>query len=113
MSSPPGRPQFLRDGANQRTDDYGGSAPGRARLLREVTAAVIGVTVPSPGQAARDPAAPGVLYPNGLQITGVEAEKGEGRRRRGGGGACHGAAAAEGGGGGGELVAAARGRRRE
>jgi N-ethylmaleimide reductase len=35
--------QFLRDGANQRDDGYGGSASNRARLLREVTAAVIGV----------------------------------------------------------------------
>lgn len=35
--------QFLRDGANQRTDGYGGSAPGRARLLREVTEAVVSV----------------------------------------------------------------------
>jgi N-ethylmaleimide reductase len=35
--------QFLRDGANQRDDAYGGSARHRARLLREVTGAVIGV----------------------------------------------------------------------
>ncbi len=35
--------QFLRDGANQRTDDYGGGAVARARLLREVTEAVISV----------------------------------------------------------------------
>ncbi len=32
--------QFLRDGANQRTDDYGGSAAKRARFLLEVTQAV-------------------------------------------------------------------------
>lgn len=32
--------QFLRDGTNQRTDDYGGSARNRARLTLEVTAAV-------------------------------------------------------------------------
>lgn len=32
--------QFLKDGANQRTDEYGGSAENRARLLLEVTAAV-------------------------------------------------------------------------
>lgn len=32
--------QFLRDGTNRRTDDYGGSVPNRARLLLEVTAAV-------------------------------------------------------------------------
>ena len=35
--------QFLQDGANQRTDRYGGTPLNRARLLREVTAAVIGV----------------------------------------------------------------------
>lgn len=33
--------QFLRDGVNQRTDAYGGSAENRSRLLREVTEAVI------------------------------------------------------------------------
>ncbi len=32
--------QFLRDGTNKRTDQYGGSAENRARLLLEVTAAV-------------------------------------------------------------------------
>jgi len=32
--------QFLRDGTNQRTDDYGGSVRNRARLTLEVTAAV-------------------------------------------------------------------------
>jgi N-ethylmaleimide reductase len=35
--------QFLRDGANQRDDEYGGNPRNRARLLREVTAAVISV----------------------------------------------------------------------
>ena len=35
--------QFLRDGTNQRTDAYGGSIANRARLLLEVTEAVIGV----------------------------------------------------------------------
>lgn len=35
--------QFLRDGANRRDDEYGGNPRNRARLLREVTAAVIGV----------------------------------------------------------------------
>ncbi len=35
--------QFLRDGTNHRTDAYGGSAENRARLLREVTEAVVGV----------------------------------------------------------------------
>ena len=33
--------QFLRDGANKRTDAYGGSIENRARLLLEVIAAVI------------------------------------------------------------------------
>ena len=32
--------QFLKDGANQRTDEYGGSVENRARLLLEVTEAV-------------------------------------------------------------------------
>lgn len=32
--------QFVKDGANQRTDAYGGSVENRARLLLEVTAAV-------------------------------------------------------------------------
>src|SRR5690606_2952128 len=35
--------QFLRDGANQRTDDYGGSLENRARLMLEVTDAAIEV----------------------------------------------------------------------
>ena len=35
--------EFLRDGANQRTDAYGGSISNRARLPLEVTDAVIGV----------------------------------------------------------------------
>lgn len=34
--------QFIKDGANQRTDAYGGSIENRARLLLEVTAAVVG-----------------------------------------------------------------------
>src|SRR3954470_6581779 len=33
--------QFLRDGANQRTDRYGGSTANRARFLLEVTEAVV------------------------------------------------------------------------
>jgi N-ethylmaleimide reductase len=33
--------QFLRDGSNQRTDSYGGSIENRARLLMEVTKAVV------------------------------------------------------------------------
>lgn len=35
--------QFLRDGSNKRTDNYGGSLENRARLLLEVTEAVIKV----------------------------------------------------------------------
>lgn len=33
--------QFLRDGINQRTDQYGGSIENRARLLLEVTQAIV------------------------------------------------------------------------
>lgn len=35
--------QFLLDGTNQRTDQYGGSLENRARLMLEVTDAVVGV----------------------------------------------------------------------
>ncbi|BBF91973.1 alkene reductase [Blastochloris tepida] len=35
--------QFLRDGTNQRDDQYGGSVENRARFLKEVVEAVIGV----------------------------------------------------------------------
>jgi len=35
--------QFLRDGSNRRTDQYGGSIPNRVRFLAEVTAAVADV----------------------------------------------------------------------
>ncbi|MDP2153040.1 MAG: alkene reductase [Methylotenera sp.] len=35
--------QFLRDGTNKRTDQYGGSFENRARLLLEVTKAVVAV----------------------------------------------------------------------
>ena len=35
--------QFLRDGSNQRTDEYGGSAENRARFLLDVTQAAIDV----------------------------------------------------------------------
>jgi 2,4-dienoyl-CoA reductase-like NADH-dependent reductase (Old Yellow Enzyme family) len=35
--------QFLQDHSNRRTDDYGGSVENRARLMLEVTDAVIGV----------------------------------------------------------------------
>ncbi len=39
--------QFLRDGSNRRTDEYGGSVRNRARLPLEVTEAVIGVWGPA------------------------------------------------------------------
>ena len=42
--------QFLRDGANHRDDGYGGNPRNRARLLREVTAAVISVCGNKPGR---------------------------------------------------------------
>ena len=35
--------QFLRDGTNQRTDQYGGSIENRTRLLQEVTATLVDV----------------------------------------------------------------------
>lgn len=35
--------QFLQDGSNKRTDNYGGSVPNRARLLLEIMDGVIGV----------------------------------------------------------------------
>jgi N-ethylmaleimide reductase len=35
--------EFLRDGPNRRTDEYGGSAANRARFLLEVTKAAIGI----------------------------------------------------------------------
>jgi len=35
--------QFLRDGSNHRTDQYGGSIQNRARFLLEITAAVVSV----------------------------------------------------------------------
>ena len=54
--------QFLRNGTNHRTDDYGGSVENRIRLLREVTAAVIEV-------AGRDRTAVR-LSPNG-EVQGV------------------------------------------
>jgi N-ethylmaleimide reductase len=38
--------QFLRDGTNQRDDDYGGSIENRVRFLREVTQAVADVVGP-------------------------------------------------------------------
>ena len=48
--------QFLRDGANKRTDDYGGSIENRARLHLEVTEAVVevwGSVYPEGGTASQ------------------------------------------------------------
>jgi N-ethylmaleimide reductase len=65
--------QFLRDGANQRTDDYGGSVENRLRFAREVIAAVseiagpdrtgirISPVSPASGLSDSDPAA--VFFP--------------------------------------------------
>jgi len=39
--------QFLQDGTNQRTDEYGGTIENRARLMLEVTDAVISVWGPN------------------------------------------------------------------
>ena len=39
--------QFLRDGTNGRTDEYGGSIANRVRFLREVTTAVVDACGPS------------------------------------------------------------------
>lgn len=39
--------QFLQDGANRRTDDYGGPIENRARFLREVTQAAMDVWGPA------------------------------------------------------------------
>jgi N-ethylmaleimide reductase len=38
--------QFIRDGSNHRTDQYGGSLENRLRFLREVTESVVGVWGP-------------------------------------------------------------------
>jgi N-ethylmaleimide reductase len=75
--------QFLRDGANQRDDQYGGNPRNRARLLREVTAAVIrvcgrsrvGVRIsplsPTNGMADFDPAATFTQATRDLQDLGT------------------------------------------
>ena len=75
--------QFLRDGANQRDDGYGGNPRNRARLLREVTAAVIsvcgksrvGVRIsplsPTNGMADSDPAATFTQAAQDLAALGV------------------------------------------
>lgn len=38
--------QFLRDGVNERTDEYGGSVENRVRLLKEIVAAAVDVWGP-------------------------------------------------------------------
>ena len=75
--------QFLRDGANQRDDQYGGNPCNRARLLREVTAAVIsvcgrsrvGVRIsplsPTNGMADSDPVATFTQVARDLQDLGI------------------------------------------
>jgi N-ethylmaleimide reductase len=75
--------QFLRDGANQRDDAYGGNARNRARLLREVTEAVIGVwgtdrvgvrispLSPTNGMADSDPATTFLQAARDLEALGV------------------------------------------
>jgi len=75
--------QFLRDGSNQRDDQYGGNPFNRARLLREVTAAVIsvcgasrvGVRIsplsPTNGMADSDPAATFTQAARDLAALGV------------------------------------------
>jgi N-ethylmaleimide reductase len=45
--------QFLRDGANERTDDYGGSVPNRLRFATDVIAAVTSVAGAEPGSGSR------------------------------------------------------------
>jgi N-ethylmaleimide reductase len=75
--------QFLRDGANQRDDEYGGNPSNRARLLREVTAAAIsvwdksrvGVRIsplsPTNGMADSDPVATFTQAARDLNALGV------------------------------------------
>lgn len=64
--------QFLRDNSNLRDDDYGGSVQNRIRLLREVTAALIGVwgkgrvsvrLSPNGATQGVDDSAPETLFP--------------------------------------------------
>ena len=50
--------QFLRDGSNKRTDNYGGSFENRARLLIEVTAAVVAVAGADKTGVRLSPASP-------------------------------------------------------
>jgi N-ethylmaleimide reductase len=75
--------QFLRDGSNQRDDQYGGNPSNRTRLLREVTATVIsvcgntrvGVRIsplsPTNGMADSDPAATFTQAARDLAALGV------------------------------------------
>src|SRR3546814_20729944 len=64
--------QLLRDGSNGRDDDYGGPVENRIRLLREVTAALIGVwgqdrvgvrLSPNGDSPGVDDSAPATLFP--------------------------------------------------
>jgi len=55
--------QFLQDSANRRTDDYGGSIENRARLLLEVTDAVVSVW--DPGRVGMHLAPRGDIYSMG------------------------------------------------
>jgi N-ethylmaleimide reductase len=65
--------QFMRDGSNRRTDQYGGSVANRIRLTLEVTAAVVdavgadctGIRISpvSPAGAVSDSDPPGVFFP--------------------------------------------------
>ena len=50
--------QFLRDGSNKRTDNYGGSFENRARLLMEVTKAVTAVAGADKTGVRLSPASP-------------------------------------------------------
>ena len=65
--------QFLRDGSNQRTDEYGGSVENRLRFAKEVIAAVseiagsqrtgIRISPVSPASGARDSDPAAVFFP--------------------------------------------------
>jgi 2,4-dienoyl-CoA reductase-like NADH-dependent reductase (Old Yellow Enzyme family) len=55
--------QFLQDSSNRRTDDYGGSIENRARLMLEVTDAVVSVW--GPGRVGMHLAPRGDLYSMG------------------------------------------------
>jgi N-ethylmaleimide reductase len=54
--------QFLRDSANQRTDDYGGSAQNRCRFLAEVVEAVCEIWSPARVGVRFSPANPTIYH---------------------------------------------------